>query len=75
MRPARDDVGVPHVDANALGDAMQLAPPKPFATEVEVPTQEARVTRVQDEEPGVLPVPAAQATQAADVVAAAPPSE
>ena len=33
------------------------------------------MTSVQEDEPGVLPVPLAQLTQAADVVAVAPPRE
>jgi hypothetical protein len=44
-------------------------------TAVDEPTHEARVTSVQEDEPGVLPVPLAQLTQAADVVAVAPPRE
>jgi hypothetical protein len=39
------------------------------------PTHVARVTSVHEEEPAVLAVPAAQATQAADVIAVAPPKE
>ena len=38
-------------------------------TAVDEPAHEARVTSVQEDEPGVLPVPLAQLTQAADVVA------
>ena len=58
-----------------MGDAGQVLPPKPVATAVDEPTHEARVTSVQEDEPGVLPVPLAQLTQAADVVAVAPPRE
>ena len=57
------------------GFATQALPPKPVATAAEEPTHVARVTSVQEDEPGVLPVPPAQVTQAADVVAVAPPRE
>jgi len=57
------------------GDATQALPPKPVATTAEEPNHVARVTSVQEDEPGVLPVPLAQLTQAADVVAVAPPRE
>jgi len=74
-RPERAVDGVPHMDEKVVGLVTQSLPPKPVAGVVKVPTQVARVTSVQEEEPGVLPVPLAQAAQAADVAAVAPPSE
>jgi len=72
-------VGVPQlalkVAVEALRMAGQPAPPKPFAGVVEDPSQDARVTSVQDDEPGVLPVPVEHATQALADVAAEPPRE
>jgi len=50
-------------------------PPKPVATAVDEPAHVARVTSVHDDDPGVLPVPPAQATHADKVVAVAPPRE
>lgn len=79
VRPERYDVGAPQLELNVAVEALrvagQLAPPKPFAGVVDDPSQEASVTSVQEDEPGVLPVPAAHATQALDVVAVAPPRE
>ena len=75
VSPNRDAVGVPQVDAKAVGPAGQLVPPKVVVTGVRVLFHTARVTSVQEEEPGVLAVPAAQGMQTADVVAEAPPSE
>ena len=77
VRPASVVVGVlqPVLNPVVFGDATQLDPPKPVVGTVDEPTQVARVTSVHAEEPGVLPVPEAQAMQALDVTAMAPPRE
>ena len=75
VSPKRDAVGVPQVVAKAVGPAGQLVPLKVVVTGVRVLFHTARVTSVQEEEPGVLAVPAAQAMHTAAVVAEAPPSE
>ena len=61
VRPTREVVGAPQLVAKLpVGEAMQDAPPKPAAGEVEVPCHDARVTSLQEEEPAVLPVPVGQ---------------
>jgi len=75
LRPDRVVAGVPQVLAKDVGGLRQELPAKPVATALDEPSQVARVTSVQEDEPGVLPVPAAHATQAADVLAVAPPKE
>jgi len=69
-------VGVPQFEANEFIVPVQLDPPKLVEGVVVEPFQVARVTSVQEEEPAVLAVPLAQATQAVDdVMAVAPPRE
>ncbi len=75
LRPDSVVAGVPQVLAKDVGGLGQELPAKPVVTALDEPRQVARVTSVQEDEPGVLPVPAAHATQAADVLAAAPPKE
>ncbi len=79
VRPERDVVGVPQFEANedviGLAVPVQVVPPKLVGGEVMKPSHLARVTSVHEEEPAVEPVPAAQATQALESIAEAPPNE
>ena len=77
VRPVKYVVGElqPVLNPVPVGDTTQLEPPKPVRGVVEVPTHVARVTSVQEDEPGVLPVPEAQVMHVLDVVAVTPPRE